>query len=299
MIWLNIPSPSISSFSLGPLTIHFYALCILTGMFVAWSFGARRAVARGGNRDDFDGIVLYAIVIGIIGARIYHVITHYQDYFGAGRDPWAVFKVWEGGLAIMGGLIAGSLTILYLTKRKGISTAAFLDALAPGVLFAQGIGRLGNWFNQELFGLPTNLPWALEIDAAHRPPGFADYETFHPTFLYEMIWNITGGFVLVWLERRFKLGHGRVFALYLAWYMLGRSFIEAIRIDPSNEIWGIRVNNLAAGATFIVSLLVFAWLSVKKPGQVEDSMKSSRGDSISGDALEAGAVTVESENTAD
>lgn len=275
MIWLNIPSPSISSVSLGPLTIHFYSLCILAGMFVAWQLGARRAVARGGNREDFDLIVLYTIVFGIIGARIYHVITHYQDYFGPGRDPWGVFKTWEGGIAIMGGLIGGALTILFLTRRKGINTAAFLDTLAPGVLFAQGIGRLGNWFNQELFGLPTKLPWGLEIDAAHRPLGYTQYETFHPTFLYEMLWNFTGGFVLIWLEKKFKLGHGRVFALYLAWYMLGRSFIEAIRIDPSNEIWGIRVNNLSAGITFVVAVAIFIWLSVKKPGQTENPLKSS------------------------
>ena len=267
MTLLNIPSPSISQFSIGPLTIHIYALCILVGIALAWWLGGRRVRERGGNQDEFETITLMAVIMGIIGARIYHVITDYQLYFGPGRNPVDALKIWNGGLGIWGAIMLGGATVWLLTKRKRIDTGAFADAMAPGIIFAQGIGRLGNWFNQELFGRPTTLPWGLEIDAAHRPAGYESFATFHPTFLYELIWNVIGGFVLIWAEKRFKLGHGRVFWLYVVWYTFGRFFIEAVRIDPVNTIGGFRVNNYVSVITFVIALGIFIWLSKTRPGQ--------------------------------
>lgn len=269
MIPLDIPSPSISSFSIGPLTIHFYALCILLGIFVAWSLVRRRFVARGGQSELMETMVVAAVLAGILGARVYHVLTRWQDYFGPGRDPLDALKIWEGGLGIIGGVIFGAGVVLLFCRRHHFSFPTMADVFAPGILLAQGIGRLGNWFNQELFGKPTDLPWGLQIDAAHRPRDLRAYETFHPTFLYEMLWNFGGVGVLLWAERRFRLGNGRVFMLYVAWYGAGRVLMEQLRLDPANLVLGMRINGFIALVLFVLGVLGFALLTKYRPGRVE------------------------------
>ncbi|MBO1030187.1 prolipoprotein diacylglyceryl transferase [Tessaracoccus sp. SD287] len=269
MIPLDIPSPSISSFSIGPLTIHFYALCILLGIFVAWSLVRRRFVARGGQSELMETMVVAAVLAGILGARVYHVLTRWQDYFGPGRDPLDALKIWEGGLGIIGGVIFGAGVVLLFCRRHHFSFPTMADVFAPGILLAQGIGRLGNWFNQELFGKPTDLPWGLQIDAAHRPRDLRAYETFHPTFLYEMLWNFGGVGVLLWAERRFRLGNGRVFMLYVAWYGAGRVLMEQLRLDPANLVLGMRINGFIALMLCVLGVLGFALLTKYRPGRVE------------------------------
>ena len=264
-----LPSPGISSFSLGPLTIHFYALCILAGIFAGWWLARKRFVARGGEGDQMETIITVAVLVGIIGARLYHVVTDPQLFFGEGRNPWDAFKIWQGGLGILGGVAFGAVAVLVMCRQRGYSFPSMADVIAPALLLAQGIGRLGNWFNQELFGRPTTLPRGLQIDADHRPRGYAQYETFHPTFLYEMLWNFAGVGVLIWAERRFKLGHGRVFIAYLMWYAFGRFFIEGVRIDPANSAGGLRVNEWVTLSLFVVALVAFVLLSKFRPGVVE------------------------------
>lgn len=264
---LSIPSPDISSFSLGPLTIHLYALCLIAGMAVAWWLGSRRWVARGGEAEHFETIVLWAIPVGIVFARIYHVLTHWDDYFGAGgMNP---FAIWEGGIAIFGSLTGGVLAAWLVCRHYRLRLATFADALAPGLIFAQGVGRLGNWFNQELFGGPDYGPLGLEIDPAHRPAEYADVPTFQPTFLYEMAWNITGGLLLLWLDRKLKLGYGKVFALYMVIYGTGRFLIEGIRTDFSYMVGPLRTNQVTALLVALAGAALFAWLWRFRPGREE------------------------------
>ena len=271
---LNIPSPSVSAFHLGPLTVHIYALCLLTGILVGIWFGEKRAVARGADKEKFENIMLWSVLAGIVGARLYHVITDHQLYFGPGRDPLDAFKIWNGGLGIWGGVAGGAIAAALLCRHYRYDFGTLADVLAPSLLFGQGIGRLGNWFNQELFGRPTTLPWALEIDPAHRPSGYESYETFHPTFLYEMGWNITGGFLLLWAERRFHLGRGRLFCLYAMYYTFGRFFIEAVRIDPANTVGGFRINNWVSLLVFMAALAAFVWLTRARPGELADPFEA-------------------------
>jgi prolipoprotein diacylglyceryl transferase len=214
-------------------------------------------------------VLVLAIPCGIIGSRIYHVVTDYELYFGPGRHPVDALKIWNGGLGIWGAVAGGALGAYLVARRRGIRFPALLDALAPAVLVAQAIGRLGNWFNQELFGRPTTLPWALEIAPQYRPAGYADAATFHPTFLYELLWNLVVAVVLVVLDRRLRLGHGKVFALYVALYSAGRFWIEALRVDTVNEIGGFRLNNYTAAIAFVVALAVFVWLVKNRPGREE------------------------------
>lgn len=267
LVILFIPSPSISSIQLGPLTIRFYALCLIAGIIAAWMLGVRRWLARGGTPESFETILLWAIPIGIVGARIYHVLTHLGDYFGPGATGhwWAI---WEGGIAIYGAIGFGALAAWIVCRRRRVAFAALVDALAPAIAIGQAIGRWGNWFNQELFGLPTTLPWGLEIDQAHRPAEFAEYATFHPTFLYESLWNLLVAGVLVFLDRRLTLGRGKVFALYLALYGFGRFFTEGIRTDPSDTMFGpLRQNQFAAALICVAGVLLFTWLWRFRPGR--------------------------------
>ena len=203
---LSIPSPGWSGFHLGPLTIHAYALCILTGIVAGWWLSSKRFVARGGSAEVFESIIGVAVLAGIVGARVYHVITDHQLYFGPGRNPIEALYIWNGGLGIWGAVAGGALAAWIMCRRHGVSFPTLADAAAPGLLMAQAIGRLGNWFNQELFGRPTDLPWALRIDPSHRPDGYAQVATYHPTFLYELLWNACGVAVLLWAEQRFRLG---------------------------------------------------------------------------------------------
>lgn len=270
MTVLSLPSPDISSVQLGPFTLHFYALCLIAGMAVAWWLGSRRWVARGGRAETFEVVALWAIPVGIVGARSYHVLTHLSDYLGPGRNPWSVLFIWEGGIAMFGSLLGGALGVWIGCRITGARMAAFADTLAPGLLIAQGIGRLGNWFNQELFGGPDDGPLGLEIDPAHRPAGYEDVATFQPTFLYELVWNITGGLILIALDRRFKLGHGKVFALYGVIYGTGRFFIEGMRTDPSYMLGPLRTNQVSALLLAVGGAVLFWALQQWRPGREEE-----------------------------
>lgn len=267
-IFSSIPSPDVSSFELGPVRIHFYALFILLGIALAIWIGSRRFRQRGGQAGMILDIALWAVPFGIVGGRIFHVLTHWDFYFHPGADISKVFAIWEGGLAIFGALILGSLGAFIGARTAGIKFLAFADAIAPGVLVAQAIGRIGNYFNNELFGLPTTLPWGLEISTANDayPQGLPAGVLFHPTFLYELIWNLIGFAVLIWLDRKFKLRWGQMFAAYLITYSIGRAFIESIRIDPSEYFFGLRTNVWSAIFGIAVGIALFVWSRRKNRG---------------------------------
>jgi prolipoprotein diacylglyceryl transferase len=264
---LSIPSPSTGVWEVFGFPIRAYALCIIAGIAVAMVVSNRRWRARGGTADSLETVVVLAIPFGIIGARIYHVITDYELYFGPGRDPVDALKIWNGGLGIWGAVALGALGAYLVARRRRIAFPALLDTLAPGLVIAQAIGRLGNWFNSELFGRPTTLPWGLEIAPAYRPVGYEQFATFHPTFLYELLWDLGVAAVLIWADRRFRLGHGKVFALYVVLYTAGRFWIEALRIDQVNEIGGFRLNNYTSAIVFVVALLWLLWLIRHRPGR--------------------------------
>ena len=253
----SIPSPSSGVLELGPLPLRAYALCILAGVVGAIVVGQRRWTARGGEPGVVADIAAIAVPAGIVGARIYHVVTSPDDYFGEGGRAVEALMIWEGGLGIWGGIAGGALGAWWACRRRGIAMPPFMDALAPGLLVAQAIGRLGNWFNQELYGRATDLPWALEIDPEHRPSATPDEDTYHPTFLYEALWNLALAVVLVKAERRFRLGNGQVFALYVAGYCVGRLWIELLRVDPAERILGLRLNVWTSVLLFVGALVVF------------------------------------------
>ena len=229
------------------------------GVLAVW-LGDRRWVARGGRPGDVTEIATWMVPFGIIGGRIYHVITSPDAYFGDGGSPVHALYIWQGGLGIWGAIFFGGLGAWIGCRRRGIPLPAFADALAPGIALAQAIGRLGNYFNQELFGRPTDLPWGLTIDAAHRPGGFADRATYHPTFLYELLWDVGVAALVIWADRRFRLGHGRAFALYVAAYTVGRGWIEALRIDSveASDVFGLRLNVWTSIVLFLGSALGFS-----------------------------------------
>ncbi|HEY5981675.1 MAG TPA: prolipoprotein diacylglyceryl transferase [Microlunatus sp.] len=264
---LFIPSPASGVWEVFGFPLRAYALCIIAGIVVGMIIAGRRWRARGGSQDTLELVIAVAIPCGIVGARLYHVITDYQLYFGPGRDPLDALKIWNGGLGIWGAVAAGVAGGYLVARRRQVRFPALLDAVAPGLAVAQAIGRLGNWFNQELFGRPTTLPWGLEIDEQHRPGGYEDYATFHPTFLYELVWNLGVAGVLIWADRKWKLGHGKVFALYVVLYTAGRFWIEALRIDSVNEIGGFRLNNYTSLIVFVVALLWLLWLIRNRPGR--------------------------------
>ncbi len=248
MLLASIPSPSQGVWHVGPVPLRAYALCILAGVVIAVLVGERRLRARGGPPGTVADVATVAVPVGLLGARVYHVVTSPGPYL---EEPVRALYVWQGGLGIPGGILAGALCTYVMCRRRGISPGAFGDAVAPGVALAQAVGRLGNWFNQELFGRPTTLPWGLEIDPEHRPAEFADVETFHPAFLYELLWNVGVAAVVVWADRRFRLGHGRAFALYLALYAVGRAWIEALRVDEAAVFLGLRLNDWVMGVVFL------------------------------------------------
>lgn len=267
MILANIPSPPQGVWHLGPVPIRAYALCIMAGIVVAMWIGVRRYEARGGDPDTVWDAAIVAIPSGIIGGRLYHVITDHQKYFGEGKNPWQAFNISAGGLGIWGAVALGALAVWALMRHKGLPFAPLADALAPGVILAQGIGRLGNWFNQELYGAPTDVPWALDIyqrvDEAGRYAPLTGRSTgeviasVHPTFLYELLWNVTVFALLIWADRHFRLGRGRVLWLYVAGYTFGRFFIELMRTDEATLILGLRVNTWVSGMLFIVAVAMF------------------------------------------
>ncbi|OIV35597.1 prolipoprotein diacylglyceryl transferase [Mangrovactinospora gilvigrisea] len=263
-----IPSPSIGYVTVGPLKLHAYALCIIIGVVIAVWVGSRRWVARGGRSTTVGDIALWAVPFGLVGGRLYHVITDYELYFGAGRDWVGVFKIWDGGLGIWGAVALGSLGAWLGCRRRGIPLPAWIDAVAPGLAFAQAIGRWGNWFNQELFGSPSKLPWAVEI-APGRPGTVPGHLTYQPTFLYECIWDIGVGFLVLWADRKWKLGHGRAFALYAAAYCVGRGIVEHMRIDYAHHFLGLRLNDWTAIVVFVAAAAYFLISLKKRPGREE------------------------------
>lgn len=265
---LFIPSPDNSIWYLGPVPIRAYALCIITGVFAAIWLANRRWVARGGTSGEVADMAILAVPAGLIGSRIYHVATDHELYFGPDGHPLNALKIWEGGLGIWGAILGGAIAGMFWCRYKKINMLAMADTVAPALLLAQAIGRWGNYFNQELFGKPTKLPWGLEIDPAHRPLGYEQYATFHPTFLYEFIWNLGVMGALIWLERRFKLGYGRVFALYVMGYTLCRAWVETLRIDPVEleDVGGMRFNFWVSVVLFVAALAYFIWATRARPG---------------------------------
>ncbi len=268
-----IPSPAEGVWHLGPIPIRAYALCIVSGILVAVWMADRRWRARGGAEQEISDLAIWAVPFGLVGGRLYHVATDWQLYFGEGRSPVAALYVWRGGLGIWGAIAMGALGVVVGARLKGIKVLPVMDAMAPGVLVAQALGRLGNWFNQELFGRPTDLPWALEIDPVHRPAGYLDASTFHPTFLYELLWCLGAAALLIWADRRWRLGHGRVVALYVVLYTAGRSWIEMLRIDDVqlNDVLGLRWNVWLSIILFAVGLAYLVMSARLRPGR-EDSV---------------------------
>ncbi|SJM47304.1 Prolipoprotein diacylglyceryl transferase [Corynebacterium glutamicum] len=267
MTLATIPSPPQGVWYLGPIPIRAYAMCIIAGIIVAIWLTRKRYAARGGNPEIVLDAAIVAVPAGIIGGRIYHVITDNQKYFCDTCNPVDAFKITNGGLGIWGAVILGGLAVAVFFRYKKLPLAPFADAVAPAVILAQGIGRLGNWFNQELYGAETTVPWALEIyyrvdeNGKFAPvTGTSTGEvmaTVHPTFLYELLWNLLIFALLMWADKRFKLGHGRVFALYVAGYTLGRFWIEQMRVDEATLIGGIRINTIVSAVVFAGAIIVF------------------------------------------
>jgi prolipoprotein diacylglyceryl transferase len=267
---LSIPSPPVSYFMVGPLTVHYYALCILGGIIIAAVITARRISRVRIPRGTVLDVSVWAVVVGIIGGRLYHVVTHPTDYFYKGADLWTIFAVWDGGLAIFGSILFGTLGVFIGCRRAGIRFFAFADALAPGLLFAQAFGRLGNYFNQELYGPPTTLPWGLQITSSSPafPPGLPAGTLFQPLFLYEMIWDVAGGLLILLLSRRFVMSFGKAMGTYFLWYGTGRAYLETLRIDPTEfHFLGEKINTDVAAAAAIFGLVILIVQSVRHRGE--------------------------------
>ncbi len=263
----SIPSPSQGVWYLGPIPIRAYALCIVLGVVVAVWIGERRWRARGGAPGTITDLAVWAVPFGLVGGRLYHVITDWQLYFAADAPnrPIDALFIWKGGLGIWGAIALGAVGVLIACRRKGISFSAVADTLAPAIPVAQAMGRWGNYFNQELFGSPTDLPWALEIDPG-RPGTVPGQDTYHPAFLYESLWDLGLAGVLVVVGKRFNLRHGRLFALYVAGYTLGRFWIEGLRVDPAHHILGLRLNQWTSVVIF-VGAMVYFWLARNKTSE--------------------------------
>ncbi len=278
----GIPSPPRGVWEVGPVPLRAYAICIIAGIVVAALWGNRRLVARGGRPGAITDLAVWMVPFGLVGGRLYHVITDPELYFGnpsvpgQNWNPWGAFAIWNGGLGIWGAIALGGLGAYIGARRYGIPFGAIADALAPAIVLAQAIGRLGNYFNQELFGAPTSAPWALEV-FLRTPGGVAGTAadcgsgefptewikadptvlcgTYHPTFLYEIVWNVGVALLVVWADRRFRLGPGRAFALYVAGYTAGRGWIEMLRIDHANHILGLRLNVFVSVAVFLAAVI--------------------------------------------
>lgn len=279
----SIPSPDQGVWNIGPIPLRAYALFIIAGILVAVFVGDRRWRARGGAEGQIADIALWAVPFGIVGARLYHVATDWTTYFGPdGTGLVAALRIWQGGLGIWGAIAGGAVGAWIAVKRKGLLLPPLADAIAPGIALAQAIGRWGNYFNQELFGRPTTVPWALEIDTLNRPDGYEAFETFHPTFLYESLWCILVAVIVIWADRRFTMGHGRVFALYVALYCLGRVFIESVRIDTATQIAGLRINIFTAVIIGLAAVVYIVVSARRKPGRETSVYRDGRQVSVSG-----------------
>jgi prolipoprotein diacylglyceryl transferase len=259
----SIPSPSKGTIEIGPLTLRAYGFMLALGVVAAVWLTSRRWQARGHDPQQISSLALWCVPAGVLGARAYHVASDYQRFQGEWLEA---FEIWTGGLSIWGAVAGGAFGAWLWCRRTQTPLAEILDVLAPGLPLAQAIGRWGNWWNQELYGKPTDLPWALEIDLDHREDGYQQHDTFHPMFLYEMLWNLALVGVLLWAEGRFRLRRGRLFALYVCGYTAGRLWIELMRIDPANEVLGVRVNVWTSVIAFLGGL---AYLVVRR-GEADD-----------------------------
>ncbi|MFF9408068.1 prolipoprotein diacylglyceryl transferase [Streptomyces anandii] len=266
-----LPSPSQGVWHIGPVPVRGYALCILAGVFTAVWLTGRRWEARGGRREDIADIAIWAVPFGIAGGRLYHVITDPELYFTAGRQPIRALYIWDGGLGIPGAVALGAVGAWLGCRRRGIKLADFADAVAPGLVLAQAIGRWGNYFNQELYGRPSHLPWALRIDPAHRPADMPTVGLYHPTFLYESLWDLGVMALLLWLDHRHhpRLRRGRLFACYVLAYTAGRAWIEALRIDHANRFLGLRLNDYVSLLLFSTALLCL--ITTRRPRPDDDA----------------------------
>ncbi|MFF7631720.1 prolipoprotein diacylglyceryl transferase [Kitasatospora sp. NPDC008050] len=261
-----IPSPSRGVIHLGPIPLRAYAFCIIIGVAVAVWLGSKRWVARGGAKHTVGDIAVWAVPFGLVGGRLYHVITDHQLYFDPGQNPWNAFKIWEGGLGIWGAIALGAVGAWIGCRRRGVPLPAYADAIAPGIALAQACGRWGNWFNQELYGKATTLPWGLHIHKVN-PDGTVTDGIFQPTFLYESIWCVGVAFLVLWADRRYRLGHGRAFALYVAAYTVGRAWIEYLRIDEAHHILGLRLNDWVSIVVFLGAVAYLVIVGRKRPGR--------------------------------
>jgi prolipoprotein diacylglyceryl transferase len=297
-----IPSPDQGVWNIGPLPVRAYAIFIVIGIVLAVWIGEKRWVARGGAPGTIGDVALWAVPFGIVGGRLYHVISDNQIYFSEGGSGFSgAIRIWDGGLGIWGAVLGGGVGAWIAVRRRGIPLPPLGDSIAPGIVLAQAIGRLGNYFNQELFGSPTEAPWGLEIDLANRPAGFEEFATFHPTFLYEALWNLGVFAVLIIIDRRMRIGHGRLFALYVALYCLGRVWIESLRIDTANEILGLRLNvwtSIVVGLGAVVYIIISARMrpgreapedlraNAEAPENHEPDMQNSKNEAaVTGDTL--------------
>ena len=252
----SIPSPSTGQFTIGPLSIHMYGLMLLLAIAGAVWLTGLRWTRRGGDWDLVFRVAVWGVAAGIVGARAYHVATSWSE---VPDEWWGVLAVWKGGLGVWGGIFLGTVVGAIVVKRSGESVLAFLDAAAPGLLLAQAIGRWGNWWNQELFGGPTDAAWGLEIDPERRPAEYFDRETFHPTFLYEFLWNMVGVGLLLLVDRLFRIRAPALFALYVAFYCFGRFWEELLRVDPSHELGPLRLNAWVSIVLFVLATAFFVW----------------------------------------
>jgi prolipoprotein diacylglyceryl transferase len=297
-----IPSPTQGVWELGPLPLRAYALCIIAGIVAAVWLTEKRWVARGGAPGEVLDIAVWAVPFGILGGRLYHVISSPRPYFGEGGEPLRALAIWEGGLGIWGAIALGGVGAWIACRRRGIPLPAFADAVAPGLLVAQAIGRLGNWFNNELYGGPTDLPWALTIhewsggravvDAAGEPVVLG---TFHPTFLYELLWNLAAAALVIWADRRFRLGHGRAFALYVATYCLGRLWIELMRTDPAETILGVRLNVFTSVIVGLLAVAYFVWQRGRPREVIDRAPAAAEDDAAPAGPRDGGVVTAAAE----
>jgi len=277
----NIPSPDRGVWELGPIPLRAYALCIIAGIILAIWWGERRWIARGGTAGTVIDIAVFAVPFGLVGGRLYHVATDWHRYFGEGKNPLDALRIWDGGLGIWGAIALGAVGAWIGCRVKGVPLPAYADAIAPGIVVAQAIGRVGNYFNQELYGGPTDLPWGLELyrrinanGAEDNLNGVAinhipiDGSPVHPTFLYELIWNLAVAGLVVWMDRKFRLGHGRAFAVYVAGYTLGRTWIELMRTDEATHVFGVRINVWVSGLVFLGAVVYF--VLARSKGERED-----------------------------
>jgi prolipoprotein diacylglyceryl transferase len=275
-----IPSPHSGVLHLGPVPLRMYGLMLLVGIAACVWLTRRRWEARGGDRELVYEVALYGVLAGILGARLYHDVTSWNVDPTVHDHWWGPFAVWRGGLGVWGGILFGVAAGSLVVRRSGASVAGMMDAVAPGLLLAQGIGRWGNYFNQELFGKATSLPWGLKIDYAHCPSAYQDLDAsscgraFHPTFLYEFIWDLSGVGLLLLLHRRFRFRAPSLFALYVAFYTFGRFFEELLRIDPSHHFLGLRLNAWVSLVVFAVSSAFFVWWQLLRPRRHPDVPKA-------------------------